>query len=142
MLKEYLKNHGMSIYKLCEITKIPYSTLNDLVNQKVDIQNVRAGILFQLSRALEISMDELYQLCSNEIVIRMERYPVSGKVFVRSKQYILEFMYRGKQYTEVLCPVKKEASMFIESIAKWEMEDVISTAERAEEYELYLKTQG
>lgn len=139
MLRECIQERNLSVYKLCEETGIPYSTLNDLVNQKVPISNVRAGILYRLSQALGICMDELYQICSNEITIPLESHHLSAIVYPRNKKYLLDFTYHGIQYTKVLCPVKKEATMFIQCIAQWEMEKIISAAEREEAYELYLK---
>ena len=74
MIKELLRQKNISIYKLAAISGIPYSTLNDIVNHKVDISNIRAGIGFKLANILNISMDELYKLCTNQITIFSEDY--------------------------------------------------------------------
>lgn len=142
MLKELLHHKGLSLYKLSEVSGIPYSTLNDIVNYKVDIANIRAGILFKLADILGLSMDELYELCNKKITVTSETYAVNGSVNIRNKQYILEFQYHNKTYTEELCPVKKEATLFIDSIAKWQMEKIIQEQEMEEMYELCLKAQG
>lgn len=142
MLKELLKQRNMSIYKLAGISGIPYSTLNDIVNQKVDISNVRAGIIFKMAKTLNISMDELYELCTNRIVIYLDKYAVEGTVVIKNKKYVLEFQYHNKDFSDELCPVKKEATMFIESIARWQMEKLISNCEIEEMYELCIKAKG
>ena len=43
MLKTLLEERGISIYKLSKESRIPYSTLNDLVNHKLPIENMRCG---------------------------------------------------------------------------------------------------
>ena len=58
MLKDYLSTHNISIYSLSKRSGISYSTLNDIVNCKVEIANVKSGILYSLAKVLEISMDE------------------------------------------------------------------------------------
>ena len=139
MLKELLRQKNMSIYKLAGISGIPYSTLNDIVNYKVDIANIRAGIVFKLAQILNVSMDELYELCTNQITIDLERNSVKGIVVIKNKKYVLEFQYQNRDFVAELCPVKKEATMFIESIARWQMEKMISDYEMEEMYELCIK---
>ena len=139
MLKEFLQQKDLSIYKLAGISGIPYSTLNDIVNHKVDIANIRAGIIFKLANVLNISIDELYELCTNQITIYLEDYATKGTVNIKNKKYVLEFQYQNKEFTDELCPVKKEATMFIESIARWQMEKLISDYEMETMYELCIK---
>lgn len=139
MLKEFLHQKNISIYKLSGISGIPYSTLNDIVNHKVDIANIRAGIVFKLADILNISMDELYELCTNQISVYLEGYSAKGTVNIKNKKYVLEFQYQNKEFTDELCPVKKEATMFIESIARWQMEKMISDYEMEAMYELCIK---
>lgn len=142
MLKKFLQQKNISVYKLAGMSGIPYSTLNDIVNQKIDIANVRAGIVFKLAKILNISMDELYELCANQIIVYLEEYSTQGTVVIKNKKYVLEFQYHNKKFTDVLCPVKKEATMFIESIAQWQMEKLISDCEMEEMYELCTKAKG
>lgn len=139
MFKQFLQQKNLSIYKLAGISGIPYSTLNDIVNHKVDIANIRAGIVFKLAQILNISMDELYELCTNQITIYLEGYSAKGTVNIKNKKYVLEFQYQNREFKDELCPVKKEATMFIESIARWQMEKMISDFEMEETYELCIK---
>ncbi len=139
MLKNYLQEKKISIYKLAQLSSIPYSTLNDIVNYKVDIANIRGGIIFQLAEALDISMDRLYHLCKQEISVYSEDYKTKGKVLVKNKKYSLCFEYGSKSYMEALYPVKREAAMFIEQIALWKMEEKIAQIEMERAYELCIK---
>ena len=141
MLKKFLQQKNISIYKLSALSGIPYSTLNDIVNHKVDIANIRAGIVFKLANILNISMDELYELCTNQITVYLESYATQGTVNIKNKKYVLEFQYHNKEFTDELCPVKKEATMFIESIARWQMEKMIQKHEMEEMYELCIKAE-
>lgn len=139
MLKKYLQQKNLSIYKLAALSEIPYSTLNDIVNHKVDIANIRAGIVFKLANILNISMDEFYELCTKQITIYLEGYAAKGIVNIKNKKYVLEFQYQNRKFTDELCLVKKEATMFIESIAQWQMEKIILNYEMEEMYELCIK---
>lgn len=142
MLKEYLNTHNISIYSLSKSSGISYSTLNDIVNCKVEITNVKAGILHSLAKTLGISMDALFELCKNDILVRSERCNADGFVEKKNKKYYLHFAYKDKEYEYELCPVKRESSMFINSIALWEMEKYLLDIEMEEAYALCIKKEG
>ena len=142
MLKQYLKQKNLSIYKLAALSEIPYSTLNDIVNHKVDIANIRSGIVFKLAKILDISMDELYELCSRKISVRTDKYAIEGNVSIKNKSYVLVFRFDDKEFIDEICPVKRESSMFIESIARWQMEKMIQRYEMEKVYDLCIKTKG
>ena len=60
MLKNYLEEKKLSMYKVSKEGGIPYSTLNDLVNGRVEIENCKVSLLLQLSEYLGLSLDEIY----------------------------------------------------------------------------------
>ena len=140
MLKEYLKTNNVSIYSISKRSGIPYSTLNDIVNCKVEIENVKAGIVYALAKTLQISMDRLYELCRNDIIVRSGKYNIDGVVSKKNKKFYLCFEYDHKEHEYELCPVKKEASLFIYSIALWEMEKHLLDFEMEAAYALCTKT--
>ncbi len=142
MLKTYLSTHNISIYSISKRSGISYSTLNDIVNCKVEIANVKAGIVCALAEALGISMDVLYELCRDDIIVSSARYNIDGFVSKKNKKFYLRFKYAHQEYEYELCPVKREASMFINSIALWEMEKHLSDMEMEEAYALCIKTKG
>lgn len=141
MLKDFLVQKKLSLYQLAKISGVPYSTLNDIVNHKVEIANIRAGILYRLAVALSVTMDELYELCTSQIIICLDKYLTKGTVNIKNKTYILAFEYQGREFKFKLCPVKKEATLFIESIALWQMEKLILDYEMENAYELCIKAQ-
>lgn len=140
MLKEYLKQKNLSLYQLSRMSGVPYSTLNDIANNKVEIDNVKAGILFRISDAIGVTMDKLYEVCTHRITIYSAEYSSKGVVNIKNKAYVLAFEYRSRKFLYELCPVKKEATLFIESIALWQMEKLISDYEMELAYELCVKT--
>lgn len=142
MLKAYLATHNISIYSISKKSGISYSTLNDIANCKVEIANVKAGIIYALAKALGISMDTLYELCRDDIIVRSVRYNIDGFVSKKNKKFYLRFEYNHQEYEYELCPVKREASMFIDSIALWEMEKHLLDMEMEEAYALCIKTKG
>ena len=60
MFGELLEKRGISAYALSKKTSIPYSTIADILSDKTDIQNVSAKNLYALSKALDMTMEQLY----------------------------------------------------------------------------------
>ena len=59
MLKDRMTEKNMSAYRLSQISGIPYTTLNELLRGKTKMANCTADTLYRLSKALEVSMEEL-----------------------------------------------------------------------------------
>lgn len=97
MLKEYLQKNNISVYKLSKKSDVPYSTLNDLVNLKLPVENIRAGQLKSIADALDVEMDELYNLCIYRKKVFSERYNVYGDVLIRQKSFYIVFCQSGKK---------------------------------------------
>ena len=71
MLKNYLEEKKLSMYKVSKEGGIPYSTLNDLVNGRVEIENCKVSLLLQLAKYLGLSLDEIYAVTnSNGIEVK------------------------------------------------------------------------
>ena len=58
-IKKYLKENDISLKTMSEITTIPYTTLSDIVNEKVDLYECKYKTLKKLSLFLKISIDDL-----------------------------------------------------------------------------------
>ena len=124
-MKEYLKKKGISIYALAGKSGVPYSTLNDLVNGKVDASNCKAGMLNSVAHALDLSMDETYRmLCGDKCTVR-NTYDIEVTVNVRNKSYYAEFLYGDKPVDLLLCKVNGDSSFYVNDIAKWRSEGYI-----------------
>lgn len=58
-LKQLLKKKKISIYKLAQLSKVPYATCNDIVNGKTKIEKCTVETVYKLARALDVSMESL-----------------------------------------------------------------------------------
>ena len=59
MLKKLLKNRNISIYRLSEMSKVPYTTLNELVNGKKKIEDCKIKTVENIANSLNMSIDAL-----------------------------------------------------------------------------------
>ena len=57
--KRLLKVQGLTMYGLCKRTKIPYTTINRLYNDKLDINNCNSSVVFSIARGLGVNMEQL-----------------------------------------------------------------------------------
>lgn len=135
MLKAYLQQNKISMYQLSQKSGVPYSTLNDLVNHKLPVANLKCGQLHDLSAALGMTMDELYRLCSYSCTVYSDKYKISGVVTVKHKSYYLTFEKDGILYEDTILPVKREATLVIHELAAWKLEEHISEIVMEEAYE-------
>lgn len=130
MLKEYLKENNISIYKLAKDTGISYSTINDLVNGVVSVENSRAYNLRVIARYMGISMDELYDMCLNTLYIELDKLEKPIRITVKNKKYHIDFFYGDQNVNiEYEYSVNSTTRRYIETIAKWDVEDYIENLE-------------
>lgn len=59
MLKRILENKNMSMYQCAKLSGIPYTTLSELIRGKTRIEKCSAETVYRLSKALNVSMEEL-----------------------------------------------------------------------------------
>ena len=72
MLKDLLKEKNISLYKLAQLTNLPYSTLHDLMNNKKKIEDCAVRMVKAISDALNITMDEVYNYCKTYTYVDFE----------------------------------------------------------------------
>lgn len=56
---DLIKNTDKSIYQISRETGIPYTTLSELVNEKVDINKCAAGMVHKLTLYLKCSLEDI-----------------------------------------------------------------------------------
>ena len=123
MFKEYLKEHNISIYSLAKSSGVPYSTLNDLCNGKVVIENCKAGIVRKLADSLGITMDALYELAAPEKrIVHVAEYNKDAEIKVRNKRYKATFEYNGEQIELDVCKVSENNTVYVDSFTEWSVE--------------------
>ena len=138
MFKEYLKQHEISIYWLSKNTEISYSTLNDFVNGKVDIENCKFGMIKKIADTLNLSLEKMYQLCRNKKIIYSEQYDVSGEIKVIQKSYHIVFDDQNICINKRICPINAINDVFIDIVALWMLEDYFLEKELNKAYDLYI----
>jgi lambda repressor-like predicted transcriptional regulator len=138
MLKSFLKENKISMYRLSADSGVPYSTLNDLVNRKLPVENLKSGQLYALAESLEMTMNELYDMCRYACQVYSEKYHIPATVTVRHKIYCLSFQKDGETYEDEILPVKREATRCIETLALWKLEEHLSELEMEAAYETLL----
>lgn len=62
-IQEALKGKKMSICRLVKASEVPYAAVNDICNGKTQLEKCSAETIFRLSRALDVSMEELLVPC-------------------------------------------------------------------------------
>lgn len=65
-IQDALKQRNMSIYQLVRATELPYATVNDICNGKVQMEKCSAETICRLAHALNVSMEELAAPCLPE----------------------------------------------------------------------------
>jgi len=61
-LKTILDERNMSMYKLSQISGVPKTTVNDICSGKSSIDGCTAKTVYQLSKALNCTMEELMKI--------------------------------------------------------------------------------
>ncbi|MCR4605348.1 MAG: helix-turn-helix transcriptional regulator [Eubacterium sp.] len=67
-IQEILKEKRLTIYKLSAMSKVPYATLHDIYSGKAHIEKCSAETVYQIARALDVTMEELIQDCVDKSV--------------------------------------------------------------------------
>ncbi len=61
MLRAILNSKNMSLYELEKASSISHATLNDIYNERSNINNCTISIMSKLADALKMNIDELYK---------------------------------------------------------------------------------
>ena len=62
MLRLLLQQKNMTLYRLEKETGLPHSTLLDIFHERVNIARCSSFVLKKISEALNMSMDDLYNI--------------------------------------------------------------------------------
>lgn len=69
MFKEYLKEKKLSVYKLSEMSSVPYTTLNELINGKKKITDCKIKTIESIASALNCSIETLLKLLNGRNMV-------------------------------------------------------------------------
>ena len=105
MLRLILEEKNMSLYRLEKESHISHATLSDLYNEKYSINNCHIQLIYQLSKVLDINMEELYEMLS----YKKMRYIAFNKEFdvfkssvchelksLKDKQFLIKYLSNNK----------------------------------------------
>ncbi len=62
MLKAILNEKNMSLYKLEKSSLVSHATLNDIYNEKTNINNCTISVMSKLANALNLEIENLYRM--------------------------------------------------------------------------------
>ena len=118
-LKQFLKTNQISIRTLSAKSGIPYSTINDIVNEKTDILQMRFGYVLLIASFLSVSVEELLSLCKSE-------FPelADGKLIIKNKKYYLQYQSNGHTCEQPLTSVNDKIRPFIKDLARWTIDEI------------------
>ena len=68
VIDDWMKQKNLSRYELSKKSGIPYTTLTDLIQKRTRLEKSSAETVYKLSKAMGISMDELFMLSIEEAV--------------------------------------------------------------------------
>lgn len=126
MLKAYLQINNISIYRLSKSSSIPYSTVNDLANNKTMAGNCKASVIQKLASALQISMEEFLSICEQPAEIRTNHGSVEAYIFSRNKTYYVSFLDDRKKHEIAMSPVCKDIYPFLHELTEWTIDEYLA----------------
>ncbi len=117
-LKDYCKEKKISARNISLTSRIPYSTVNDLLNGKTELARTSFGIVCKIADCLNLGLDDLRKLFDD----KPSQYDNNDhpRIFIRNKRYYLE--WNSKRID--LCKVNALNGRNIEDIAAWTLRDL------------------
>ena len=114
-LNRLLVDRNISKYKLSKLTNIPYSTLNDIFNNKTDIMNCSVMTLYKISKVLGVSIETLiseendfdlsdrtdFETFKSNVKHLVKENPTHFINYVHDNHFIIQYINK-KYYPEAL----------------------------------------
>ena len=61
MVNELLLKQNMTKYRLSKLSGIPYTTINDICNNRADLKKCSVDTVYKIAKALNVSMEEILE---------------------------------------------------------------------------------
>ena len=116
------------MYALAKKCSVPYSTLNDLANGKVDVMNCKLGMVKSLATELGLSIEESCDIAAPDFAPK-EKPEIDYTILVKNKGFVAEFVCEDTVQDIYLGPVNNDSKRFIDKFAEWSIEDAIKESE-------------
>ncbi len=120
-IKNYLKIKNIKISELSKITQIPYTTINEIVNKKVDIDRVYTGTSIKLAHACGLEFNQFYKMCKEGIETDELQ---DSEILIRNKKYYLKYNINGHKGLNCLFKANKENVSSVKEIAENEIRSI------------------
>ena len=62
-VQQKLQERNISIYRLAKESHVPYATVNDICNNKAQLEKCTAETIYRIAQVLKVSMEELLAPC-------------------------------------------------------------------------------
>lgn len=69
MLKDYLQTRNITSYKLAELSNVPYTTINELVNGKKKLEDCKIKTIESIASALNLTVERLLSIIRGKHLI-------------------------------------------------------------------------
>ena len=109
-IKTYLKRNKLKISDISRQAGVPYTTVNEIMNGKTDIDRVQIGTGLRIAEACRMDFMKFYDLCKKSNSIPAVS---GGRILKKNKSYYLQCSlpeYDGEIY---LCKVNPVNTQFI-----------------------------
>ena len=120
-LREYLKYRKTTIVWVSKTANVPYTTVSEIANGKLDIQKVQFGTVLRICKALKITTNKLFELC-----VVPEN---SWDVFLDKDVFYMSYYFGNERRTVELCQNTPTNSKYINNIAKCYYEELMCESE-------------
>lgn len=120
-LKDYLKENKLSITSIAKSANLPYSTVNGIVNGRVEIDKVQVGTALSIASACGVEFKDLYDMCKDNLYIPSF---TDAEVVVKNKAYYLRIIVNGKKKDTYIFKVNPINTRFLRDAAKWTLDSI------------------
>ncbi len=122
-LKAYLKQHSIKISDISREYSIPYTTVNEIINGKIDIDRVQIGTGLQIAKACHLPFDDFYDMCKRSYALPNI---LNGKIVKKNKAYYLQYTIDNTNGEIYLCKITPTNTHFVKDMAEWSMQAIIN----------------
>ena len=129
-IKTYLKQNRLKISDISKQSGVPYTTVNEIANGKIDIDKVQIGTGLKIAAACGMDFLSFYRMCR-----KSDPLPdISGGVILKkNKSYYLHCTLPGMESEVYLCKVNPVNTRFVQDMAEWTIQSMIAEKERKDQ---------
>ena len=128
-LKNYCREHHISAKSIADACGIPYSTVNDILNAKTELERASFGVICKIADMLELGLDEFRTMFEDN---KYQEKTIDCQIIVRNKRY--QLVADGEKVD--LCKVSELNTKNIETIASWVLRDLRTKKEISRQNDL------